>query len=191
MSSLTSAGVPAVGPDDHVRGAGPEAILYLDLACQHCAASWPGISRLPLRLVFRHFPVVEQAPARAGAPRRGRGCRAAGRRGGRLAVHRLVYRDQGTRGRSPPVGPGARTGARSRALRPGPSVGRGRRARAPRLRGWDSRRGNGGTGGLRRGPSRRGRRPGFARSVTSPRTRTRSSERLWPPSGWPKGQETT
>jgi len=62
MSSLTSAGVPAVGPDDHVRGDGPEAILYLDLACQHCAASWPRISRLPLRLVFRHFPVSSKHP---------------------------------------------------------------------------------------------------------------------------------
>ena len=33
MGELTSAAVPPVGPDDHVRGEGPEAIVYLDLAC--------------------------------------------------------------------------------------------------------------------------------------------------------------
>jgi protein-disulfide isomerase len=55
-----------VGPDDHVRGDGREAVLYLDLACQHCAAVWPRLSGLPVRLVFRHFPVSSKhwrAPA--------------------------------------------------------------------------------------------------------------------------------
>jgi protein-disulfide isomerase len=62
MSSLTSAAVPAVGPDDHVRGEGPEAIVYLDLACPHCAATWVRVSSLALRLVFRHFPVASKHP---------------------------------------------------------------------------------------------------------------------------------
>jgi protein-disulfide isomerase len=66
MTDLTSAGVPAIGPHDHARGAGPEAILYLDLACPHCAATWVKVAELPLRLVFRHFPVAskhQRAPA--------------------------------------------------------------------------------------------------------------------------------
>ena len=62
MTDLTSAGVPAIGPHDHARGAGPEAILYLDLACPHCAATWVKVAQLPLRLVFRHFPVASKHP---------------------------------------------------------------------------------------------------------------------------------
>lgn len=62
MGSLTSAAVPPVVGDDHVRGDGPEAILYLDLACPHCAACWTRISTLRLRLVFRHFPVASKHP---------------------------------------------------------------------------------------------------------------------------------
>jgi protein-disulfide isomerase len=64
--SLGSAIIPEPGPDDHVRGAGPIAIVYLDLACPLCAVSWPEISRSPLRLCVRHFPVAsrrERAPA--------------------------------------------------------------------------------------------------------------------------------
>jgi protein-disulfide isomerase len=58
VSDLTSAAVPAIGPDDHVRGSGPEAIVYLDLGCPHCAAIWQTIAALPLRLCVRHFPVA-------------------------------------------------------------------------------------------------------------------------------------
>jgi protein-disulfide isomerase len=62
MASLTSAAVPDVGADDHVWGTGPQAILYLDLACQHCAAAWPRLSGFPISLVFRHFPVSSKHP---------------------------------------------------------------------------------------------------------------------------------
>lgn len=61
-SELTSSDVPQVGPDDHVRGEGPEAIVYLDLACPHCAATWGRIRTLPLRLCLRHFPVSSKHP---------------------------------------------------------------------------------------------------------------------------------
>jgi protein-disulfide isomerase len=59
---LASAPVPPVGPEDHVRGEGPEAILYVDLACPHCAASWARIRPLPLRLCVRHFPLSARRP---------------------------------------------------------------------------------------------------------------------------------
>jgi protein-disulfide isomerase len=62
MSSLTSAPVPETGPADHVRGEGPEAVVYLDLACPHCAATWARIAELHIRLVFRHFPVAGKHP---------------------------------------------------------------------------------------------------------------------------------
>lgn len=62
MGELTSAPIPPVGPSDHVRGEGPEAIVYLDLACPHCAALWAQAQQLPLRLCVRHFPVASRRP---------------------------------------------------------------------------------------------------------------------------------
>ena len=45
-----------------MRGEGPEAIVYVDLACPHCAAVWARIRELPLRLAMRHFPVASKHP---------------------------------------------------------------------------------------------------------------------------------
>jgi protein-disulfide isomerase len=54
--------VPPIGQSDHVAGVGPEAIVYVDLACPHCAAGWPRIRGLALRLCVRHFPVASKRP---------------------------------------------------------------------------------------------------------------------------------
>jgi protein-disulfide isomerase len=56
--------VPDIGPDDHVRGigAGPRAIVYLDLACPRCAGTWTEIRELPIELCVRHFPVAGKRP---------------------------------------------------------------------------------------------------------------------------------
>jgi protein-disulfide isomerase len=62
MTELTSAPVPPIGATDHVRGQGPEGIVYLDLACPHCAAAWLEIEPLALRLCVRHFPVASKRP---------------------------------------------------------------------------------------------------------------------------------
>jgi len=62
VSELTSQPVPPVGREDHVRGEGPEVILYLDLACPRCAVAWTRIGELPLRLVLRHFPIASKHP---------------------------------------------------------------------------------------------------------------------------------
>jgi protein-disulfide isomerase len=62
MGKLTSAAVAPVGAHDHVRGTGTEAVVYLDLACPHCAATWIELAELPLRLAFRHFPVAAKHP---------------------------------------------------------------------------------------------------------------------------------
>ena len=62
MSDLTSAQVPPLGPDDHVRGSGPEVTLYMDLACPGCAASWARLRELELSLCFRHFPMASKHP---------------------------------------------------------------------------------------------------------------------------------
>jgi protein-disulfide isomerase len=51
-----------ISPDDHVSGRGEEAIVYIDLACPGCAASWRAIRDLELRLCFRHFPTAAKHP---------------------------------------------------------------------------------------------------------------------------------
>lgn len=66
MGELTSAGVPPVGDEDHVRGEGALTIVYADLGCPHCAAEWPRIVAAGGRIAFRHFPLASKhwrAPA--------------------------------------------------------------------------------------------------------------------------------
>jgi protein-disulfide isomerase len=62
MGDLSSARLPPVGPGDHVRGSGAEAVLYMDLACPHCATTWFEVRDLPLRLCVRHFPIASRRP---------------------------------------------------------------------------------------------------------------------------------
>lgn len=62
MPELTSTAIPPIGPGDHVRGAGAEAVVYLDLACPQCAAHWPRLRTLELRLCARHFPLASKRP---------------------------------------------------------------------------------------------------------------------------------
>ena len=62
MGDLTSAGLPEPGEGDHRRGSGPSAVLYLDLACPHCAAFWSEVKDLPLEICVRHFPVASRRP---------------------------------------------------------------------------------------------------------------------------------
>jgi protein-disulfide isomerase len=87
--------VPPVGPADHVRGEGPELIVYLDLACPHCAATWAQLEGLPLRVVFRHFPIASKHPR---APALHAAVEAAALQGSDEAFWALVdsiYEDQG------------------------------------------------------------------------------------------------
>jgi protein-disulfide isomerase len=93
--ALTSAGVPPLGAEDHVRGDGRELIAYLDLACPHCAATWAQLDGWQLRVVFRHFPVASKHPR---APALHAAAEAAALQGSDQAFWALVdsiYRDQG------------------------------------------------------------------------------------------------
>jgi protein-disulfide isomerase len=62
VTELTSAAVPPVGPEDHVRGEGEGLIVYADLGCPHCAAAWAEIVARPAAVTFRHFPVASKHP---------------------------------------------------------------------------------------------------------------------------------
>jgi protein-disulfide isomerase len=88
---LTSAAAPPAGPGDHMRGVGPEAILYVDLACPVCAASWARIRALPLSLVARHFPISSKRPR---SPALHAAAEAAGRQGAFWEMCDSIYADQ-------------------------------------------------------------------------------------------------
>jgi len=89
---LTSAGVPAIGAGDHVTGGGPETIVYADLGCPHCAATWARIRALPMRLCFRHFPMAAKHPR---APALHAAAEAAGEQGAFWEMCDALFADRG------------------------------------------------------------------------------------------------
>ena len=92
MGDFTSAAVPAVAADDHVRGEGEELIVYADLGCPQCAAVWSRVAALPARLVFRHFPLARKHPR---APALHAASEAAGRQGAFFEMVDSLYADRG------------------------------------------------------------------------------------------------
>jgi protein-disulfide isomerase len=94
VSELGSAPLPAPGEDEHRRG--PEGALllieYADFECPFCAVEAARLSRLPVQVVFRHFPVRSSHPrawAAAGA------AEAAAAQGRFWAMHDSLFGDQG------------------------------------------------------------------------------------------------
>ena len=93
MGDLGSAPVPAVGPDDHVRGEGEEGlVVYADLACPLCAGEWARLNERPGRLVFRHFPVAGKHPR---SPALHAAAEAAGIQGRFFEMVDSLYADRG------------------------------------------------------------------------------------------------
>jgi protein-disulfide isomerase len=62
LTRWTSSGPPEPEPGDHVRGEGLLVIEYADLECPYCAKAHMLLEGLPIRRVFRHFPVVSKHP---------------------------------------------------------------------------------------------------------------------------------
>ena len=93
-SDLTSAPVPPLRDDDHVRGpaGAPLVIVYADFTCPRCALAAERMSGSPLRACFRHFALTSSdrraLPAALAAE-------AAGRQGAFWAFHDALYGDQG------------------------------------------------------------------------------------------------
>jgi protein-disulfide isomerase len=90
VSDLTSAPIPPIGPDDHVRGEGEEAIVYADLGCSRCAAAWAELASTR-RVAFRHFPVSAKHPR---SPALHAAAEAAGAQGAFFAMVDSLYADR-------------------------------------------------------------------------------------------------
>jgi protein-disulfide isomerase len=96
---LTSAPVPALQADDHVRGprAAPLVVMYADFACPHCAVAHARIQEAeqrhgPLRVVFRHFALKAKHPR---GPALAAAAEAAALQGAFWPFHDGLYADQG------------------------------------------------------------------------------------------------
>lgn len=80
--------------DDHVRG-GPDGrlvIVYSDFQCSFCAAVEVKLRELPVRTVFRHFPVRSSHPRAMPAAC---AAEAAGLQGAFWPMHDSLLEDQG------------------------------------------------------------------------------------------------
>jgi len=76
-----------------VRGEGEEGVVvYADLGCPHCAATWGQLREQPGRLVFRHFPVASKHPR---SPALHAAAEAAGRQGRFFEMVDSLYADRG------------------------------------------------------------------------------------------------
>lgn len=94
MSELGSAPVPEPAEDDHRRGEPTAALVlvYADFECPYCAALELRLRRLPLLVVFRHFPVRSSHPRAWAAAC---AAEAAGRQGRFWEMHDALFADQG------------------------------------------------------------------------------------------------
>lgn len=91
---LRSAPPPPADERDHVRGpdGAPLLVEYADYECPYCARADALFSSLPVRHVFRHFPVPSKHPrARALA----HAAEAAALQGQFWAMHESLFADRG------------------------------------------------------------------------------------------------
>ena len=94
ISELTSAPLPGLRPDDHVRGPddAPLLFVYADFTCPYCAVASERLRDAPLRVVFRHFALKAKHPR---AVPLAQAAEAAARQGAFWAFHDALYADQG------------------------------------------------------------------------------------------------
>ena len=89
---FTSSKPPDPLPDDHVRGEGRLVVEYGDYECPYCAKADLILAGLPVRRVFRHFPVVSKHPR---ARVLGHAAEAAALQGAFWEMHDSLFADQG------------------------------------------------------------------------------------------------
>jgi protein-disulfide isomerase len=94
LTDLGSAPLPPLAQDDHVRGPrdAPLVVEYADFECHFCRLAHPRLDELPVRRVFRHFPVRSKHPRAWPAAC---AAEAAARQGRFWEMHDSLYADQG------------------------------------------------------------------------------------------------
>jgi protein-disulfide isomerase len=94
VTELTSAPIPSLSDDDHVRGPvdAVTVIVYGDFECPYCAALAGKLETVRLRVAYRHFPVRTSHPRAWPAAC---AAEAAGRQGRFWEMHDLLFSDQG------------------------------------------------------------------------------------------------
>ncbi|MFL5828002.1 MAG: DsbA family protein [Thermoleophilaceae bacterium] len=91
--NLSSAQPPAPSAEDHVRGdSGLLVIEYGDYECPYCAKTDMLLAGLPVRRVFRHFPVPSKHPR---APALANAVEAVAFQGRFWEMHDSLFGDQG------------------------------------------------------------------------------------------------
>ena len=91
---LTSAPVPGLRDDDHVRGPGdaPLVLFYADFTCPFCAVAHARLHDADVRVVFRHFALRAKHPR---AVPLAHAAEAAAAQDAFWAFHDAIYADQG------------------------------------------------------------------------------------------------
>ena len=94
ISDLTSAPVPDLRPDDHVRGDddAPLVVMYADFTCPHCAVAQAQLENEGVRVCFRHFALKAKHPRSVALAL---AAEAAGLQGRFWEFHDSLYSDQG------------------------------------------------------------------------------------------------
>jgi len=94
MTDLSSAFVPAVSVEDHVRGPGgaPVVIVYGDFACPRCVVAHERLRGEPVRVVFRHLALRIKHPR---AVALAHAAEAAAAQDAFWAMHDALYADPG------------------------------------------------------------------------------------------------
>jgi protein-disulfide isomerase len=94
IEELTSAPVPGLRPDDHVRGPddAPLVFFYADFTCPYCAVGHERLRDEGVRVVFRHFALKAKHPR---AVPLALAAEAAAGQGAFWPFHDALYADQG------------------------------------------------------------------------------------------------
>jgi protein-disulfide isomerase len=94
LSDLSSAPLPELSEEDHVRGPddAPVVVVYADFECPYCAVEAQKLAAARLRVAFRHFPVRTSHPRAWPAAC---AAEAAGHQDRFWEMHDLLFADQG------------------------------------------------------------------------------------------------
>jgi protein-disulfide isomerase len=89
---LTTAPVPVLRADEHVRGDGELVVMYADFSCPRCAVAALRLGDEGARVAFRHFALRAKHPRSVALAC---AAEAAARQGAFWAFHDAIYADQG------------------------------------------------------------------------------------------------